>query len=227
MIRLDNPITQPFKHYWIENVFEPEQYSRIVEFSRSKNYEEVGDSCRGSTGLGHSNFGGCELPFVMPDNIVQTLTDAFWNSIIYQYPKATKEIVYEQAHVESFCVRDRQGYEMPPHQDGGSFIVGYAQLFIADETDDHHGIILHRSLQPERKMNIANAVDPDKQGDEYDAFYKDHTTEAVITYPYKANCLYAIGCDDTTWHEVKSVKPDFNRYSLIWQLYWNQRGDYI
>ena len=76
-------------------------------------------------------------------------------------------------------------------------------------------------------MNMTNAVDPDKQGDEYDAFYKDHLTEAVTSYPYKKNCLYALGCDDTTWHEVNRVKPGFERYSAIWQLYWNERGDFI
>ena len=219
--------TVPFEHHWIENFLSQEEYNKIKQFAKTSDYESVGDSCRSSISMGDSRNSFCMFPFVMLNDIVETLTDVFWNSIKYQYPNAEKNIVYEQAFVESMIVKDTEGYEMPPHQDGGSFIVGYAQLFITDETDIHHGIILHKSLQPERKMNIANAVDTDKQGDEYDAFYKDHNTEAVTTYPYKSNCLYALGCDDTTWHEVKSVKPGFSRYSLIWQLYWNQRGEYL
>ena len=142
-------------------------------------------------------------------------------------PKATKEDVIKTAWVEGMIVKDTHGYEMPPHQDGGSFIVGYAQLFLADKTDDYHGIVLHKSLDPTRKMDMVKATNGDTQGDEYDKFYKDHNTEAVVSYPYKKNCLYALGCDETTWHEVKKVEQGFERYSAIWQLYWNERGQFV
>ena len=224
--KFNNPIHNPFPHYWIENFLTPQQYNQIFEYSLKTEYETVGDSCRSSISIGNMDQ---QFGWLFEANTKQQLVDAFWNSIAYQYPKANKDIVNQQAFVECMIVRDKEGYSMPPHQDGGSMIVGYAQLFLApvNVSDNYHGIALHQSLQPERRMNMARAVDPNTQGDEYDAFYKDHKTRAVVTYPYKSNCLYAIGCDDTTWHEVKSVKTNFFRYSVIWQLYWNERGKFI
>ena len=225
--KFKNAVNNPFPHYWIEDFLTDEQYQKLIDMRDISEFVSVGDSCRSSVSLGHSDYHEQITHGLIDGNTKSTLIDVFWPSIIYQYPKATKDDVMKTAWVEGMIVKDVEGYEMPPHQDGGSFIVGYAQLFLAEQTDDYHGITLHRSLQPERKMNMSNAVNPDKQGDEYDAFYKDHPTEAVISYPYKKNCLYALGCDDTTWHEVIRVKPNFERYSAIWQLYWNERGDFI
>ena len=222
-----NPNTDPFQHYWIENFLSQEQYQKLIDIKNTSEFVAVGDSCRSSVSLGHSDYHEQIIHGLIDENTKSTLVDVFWPSITYQYPKATKDDVIRTAWVEGMIVKDVEGYEMPPHQDGGSFIVGYAQLFLAEETDEYHGIVLHRSLDPERKMDMTKATHIDTQGDEYDKFYKDHQTEAVVTYPYKKNCLYALGCDDTTWHEVNKVKPNFERYSAIWQLYWNERGQFV
>ena len=226
--KFNKPIANPFQHHWVENFYTEEQYQKIIEIKNRSEFTAVGDSCRASVSLGHSDYlDQVADSFIINDKTKSVLTDVFWPSISYQYPKATKEDVLKTAWVEGMIVKDTHGYKMPPHQDGGSFIVGYAQLFLAEETDDYHGIVLHKSLDPERKMDMTKATHIDTQGDEYDKFYKDHQTEAVVSYPYKRNCLYAIGCDDTTWHEVKNVKQGFERYSAIWQLYWNERGQFI
>ena len=180
-----NPNTDPFQHYWIENFLSQEQYQKIIDIKNHSEFNAVGDSSRASVSLGHSDYlDQVSESFIINDKTKSILTDVFWPSITYQYPKATKEDVIRTAWVEGMIVKDTEGYEMPPHQDGGSFIVGYAQLFLAEETDDYHGIVLHRSLDPERKMDMTKATHMIRKVTSM-IILQGLPTEAVVTYPCK------------------------------------------
>ena len=76
--------TVPFEHHWIENFLSQEEYNKIKQFAKTSDYESVGDSCRSSISMGDSRNSFCMFPFVLPNDIVETLTDVFWNSIKYQ-----------------------------------------------------------------------------------------------------------------------------------------------
>ena len=50
-------------------------------------------------------------------------------------------------------------------------------------------IVLHRSLDPERKMDMTKATHIDTQGDEYDKFYKDLPNRSSCNISIAKNCL--------------------------------------
>ena len=103
--KFKNPINNPFTHYWIENFFTDEQYQKIIDIKNNSEFNAVGDSCRASVSLGHSDYLD-QVPenFIINDKTKSILTDVFWPSISYQYPKATKEDVIKIDTCNILCI---------------------------------------------------------------------------------------------------------------------------
>ena len=110
--KFTNPINNPFPHYWIENFLTDEQYQKLIDMKNVSEFTAVGDSCRSSVSLGHSDYHEQITNGLIDENTKSTLIDVFWPSIVYQYPKATKDDVMKTAYVEGMIVKDVEGYEM-------------------------------------------------------------------------------------------------------------------
>ena len=92
--KFNKPIANPFQHYWVENFYTEEQYQKMIEIKNRSEFTAVGDSCRASVSLGHSDYlDQVADNFIINDKTKSVLTDVFWPSISYQYPKATKAAI--------------------------------------------------------------------------------------------------------------------------------------
>ena len=76
-----NPNTDPFQHYWIENFLSQEQYQKLIDIKNTSEFVAVGDSCRSSVSLGHSDYHEQIIHGLIDENTKSTLVDVFWPSI--------------------------------------------------------------------------------------------------------------------------------------------------
>ena len=72
-----NPINDPFPHYWIENFLTDEQYQKLIDMKNMSEFVAVGDSCRSSVSLGHSDYHEQITHGLIDENTKSNLIDAF------------------------------------------------------------------------------------------------------------------------------------------------------
>ena len=200
-------VSEPYPHYYLENVFPADYYQTLREHLPSssvyQNLFEVTDYK-----LDHFRHRDQrDLHTAASTNSLPSSLKAFWDSFNEWFlgPEVAQAVlesfgtqlrtesgVWPEVSVESQLIRHRAGYFLGPHSDLYTKLVVLLIYLASDDSAAHLGTSLYRPKDP-------NFSCPNSRHYPFDDFVR------VETAPYKPNSLLAFLRSDISFHGVEPL----------------------